>query len=164
MIPELQVIPKDNQYIVFDEAKSKADKIFDYLDISENTRIDYKFRIGLFLGYIKEKGLDCNSFLEFKRYLVSRTDFTVSTKNKYLATAKIFLKELNRQGLLPVDITQNIKTFSQNKKHKRDGLNDDEVNLLTDKIRQLPITPQNTRLKAILSLLTLQGLRQIEIT
>jgi len=104
MIPELQVIPKDNQYIVFDEAKSKADKIFDYLDISENTRIDYKFRIGLFLGYIKEKGLDCNSFLEFKRYLVSRTDFTVSTKNKYLATAKIFLKELSKYPGTPLMI------------------------------------------------------------
>lgn len=164
MRPELQIIPKENQFIVLDEIKSKADKIFDFLDISENTRSDYKYRIKLFLGYIKEKGLNHNSFLEFKRYLGIKTDFSVATKNKYLATAKIFLKELNRQGLLPVDITQNIKTFSQNKKHKRDGLNDEEISILTDKIKQLPITPQNTRLKAILSLLTLQGLRQIEIT
>ena len=40
-------------------------------------------------------------------------DFSVSTKNKYLVTARIFLKELNRLGFLPADITQNVKSFAQ---------------------------------------------------
>jgi len=157
-------ITNDGQALSINDPQTQAERAFDLLDVSETTRQDYKYRIGLFLEFTNERGFNRNSFLEFKRYLAERTDLAVSTKNKYLATAKIFLKEANRQGALPADITQNIKTFSQNKKHKRDGLNDEEIKKLTDKIQTLPETQQNTRLKAILSLLALQGLRQIEIT
>lgn len=151
------------QDLTTNDLQSKAEQVFDLLDINETTRQDYRYRIGLFLDYTKVR-FNSNSFLEFKRYLAGRTDLTVATKNKYLATARVFLKELNRCGLLPVDITQNIKTFSQNKKHKRDGLNDQEIKDLTDKIKTLPLTPTNARLKTILSLLTLQGLRQVEVS
>ena len=153
----------DEQALVIDDAQVRASRVFDLLDVSEATRKDYKYRIGLFLNFISDRGFNRNSFLEFKRSLADRTDLAVSTKNKYLATAKIFLKEANRQGFLPADITQNIKTFSQNKKHKRDGLNDEEIKKLTEAINVLPETPQNARLKAILSLLVFQGLRQVEI-
>lgn len=140
-----------------------AYRIFDLLDVSETTRDEYKYRISLFLKFIKDSRISSNSYLEFKRYLLSRTDFSISTKNKYLATAKIFLKELNRQGVLPTDITQNIKSFSQSKKHKKDGLSEEEIMRLVEHVKQLPSTPQNARFKAILALLTLQGLRQVEI-
>ncbi len=138
-------------------------KLFDNLDISELTRQDYCYRIKLFASYCKDNGFNRNSFLQFKRYLAGRTDYTVSTKNKYLATAKVFLKELNRQGQLPADITQNIKSFSQGKKHKKDGLNDKEVMLFADRLRNMPETPKNSRLRAIFCLLALQGMRQIEL-
>lgn len=128
-------IPEPLQTLAVD-TKVKAEKIFDLLDVSETTRQDYKYRIGLFLEFTHKNGININSYLDFKRYLTSRTDLTVSTKNKYLATAKIFLKELNRQGVLPADITQNVKTFSQNKKHKRDGLNDEEITKLAENMRQ----------------------------
>jgi integrase len=156
----------DTKLIVMntDNAIKEASKVFDLLDITKNTRDDYNYRIGEFLTFIKQNGFDINSYLDFKRYLAGRTDIAVATKNKYLATAKIFLKELNRRGLLPTDITQNIKTFSQNKKHKRDGLNDTEIQTLSDKLSTLEDSPINTRLKAIITLLALQGLRQIEIT
>lgn len=157
-------IISDGQSLVLDDMRERAKKAFDLLDVSEATRADYKYRIGLFLDFTSEKGFNRNSFLEFKRALAERTDLAVSTKNKYLATAKIFLKEANRQGALPADITQNVKTFSQNKKHKRDGLNDEEIATLQIKLKELPETPRNLRLKAILSLLVFQGLRQIEIT
>jgi site-specific recombinase XerD len=137
--------------------------VFDLLDVSERTRYDYQARIGVFLTFIRQHGLDRNSFLAFKRSLAGRTDISTSTKNKYLVTARIFLKELNRQGVLPADITQNIKSFSQSRKHKKDGLTEAEVAVLVDKLRALPRTPANTRLKAIISLLSLQGLRQIEV-
>lgn len=140
-----------------------TERIFDLLDVAENTRIDYKYRIGLFLNFLQSNGFTQNTFLDFKRYLASRTDLSISTKNKYLATARIFLKELNRQGILPMDTTQNIKAFIQDKKHKRNGLSEDEMTRLVDYLRSLIPTPQNTRLKAIMSLLALQGLRQIEI-
>ncbi len=163
MAKQKQLATTDGQALIVDDARGKATRAFDLLDVSEATRADYKYRIGLFLDFTSERGFNRNSFLEFKRYLAERTDLAVSTKNKYLATAKIFLKEANRQGALPADITQNIKTFSQNKKHKRDGLNDEEIKTLADKMQTLPETPQHARLKAILSLLALQGLRQIEI-
>ncbi|OHB99074.1 MAG: integrase [Planctomycetes bacterium RIFCSPLOWO2_12_FULL_39_13] len=153
-----------SQGLVFtDDIKTKAGKVFDLLDVNESTRAEYKLRIALFLDFARDKEFNFNIFLEFKRYLADRTDFGVSTKNKYLITARVFLKELNRCGLLPSDVTQNVKTFKQDRKHKREGLNEAEIKLLTEKIRQLPATPQNTRLKAILSLLALQGLRQIEV-
>lgn len=156
-------ILSDGQSLVLDDMQEKAKKAFDLLDVSEATRQDYKYRIGLFLDFTGERGFNRNSFLDFKRALAERTDLSVATKNKYLATAKIFLKEANRQGFLPADITQNIKTFSQSKKHKRDGLNDEEMSRLTEAMQALPETPQNARLKAVISLLVFQGLRQVEI-
>ena len=164
----------DNQLIASEENpateiishwdQEKAWSIFKFLDVNEETRKDYQYRIGHFLNFISDKRLNQNSFLEYKNYLKLRTDYTVATKNKYLVTAKIFLKELNRRSLLPVDITQNIKSFSQSKKHKKEGLNDQEIEKLTIALKELPNTPPNTRIKAMISLLVLQGLRQIEIT
>jgi len=149
---------------VLQNPQINAGRVFDMLDVNEATRADYKYRVGMFLDFVKDKGFNRNSFLEFKRYLAAKPEFSVATKNKYLATAKIFLKELNRQGALPADITQNIKTFSQSKKHKREGLNEDEIMLLSEKMKQAPPTAHHTRLRAIFSLLALQGLRQAEIT
>lgn len=159
------MLSKVNQgQLILNDPKTNAERVFELLDVAETTRDDYKARIGRFLDFIGERSFNHNSYLEFKRSLSDRTDLTVSTKNKYLASARVFLKELNRQGILPADITQNIKGFSQNKKHKRDGLNDEEIALLSGRMSQLTDTPVNTRLKAIFSLLTLQGLRQVEIT
>jgi len=80
-----------------------------------------------------------------------------------LATARIFLKELNRIGVLPRDITQNIKSFSQGKKHKRSGLDETQVSKIIRGLSEMTLTPMNTRMMALLSLLIFQGLRQIEI-
>lgn len=157
-----KINPSPDPYPHLDHEKAK--KFFYFLDISSATKKDYQARISHFLDFITEKGMDRNSFLEYKNYLKSRTDYTVSTKNKYLVTAKVFLKELNRRGILPADITQNIKSFSQSKKHKKEGLNDEEIETLTRTLKDLPNTAGNTRIKAIVSLLIFQGLRQVEIT
>src|SRR3989344_1438104 len=151
------------KHIDLNDMKARAGLVFDALDAREMTRKDYKARIGLFLSHIAGSGLNRNSFLDFKRYLEKRADYTVSTKNRYLTSARVFLKELNRQGVLPADITQNVKTFSQIKKHKREGLSENEIKLLVDKIRGLPTTARYSRLKALFCLLAFQGLRQIEI-
>jgi integrase len=143
--------------------KNKIDDIFNFLDVSEITRQDYKYRIGTFIEYVKKCGMGNNSFLEYKRELAKKNEFSVSTKNKYLASARIFLRGLHRQGLLPTDITHNVRSFKQDKKHKKDGLNNEEMQTLSSAIHQSPATPDNMRLKAILSLLALQGLRQCEI-
>ena len=115
------------------------------------------------MDFIHNKTLDSNTFLNFKRYLKDRTDLGISSKNKYLITARIFLKELNRTQLLPSDITHNVKCFNQGRKHKKTGVTQNEVTTLCQSIKQLSDTNENLRLKAILSLLIFQGLRQKEI-
>lgn len=139
------------------------EKMFDSLDVSENTRKEYAHFAKAYLLFVKDKGFGINSFLEYKRYLTSRTDYSISTKNKYLTTARILLKEMNRIGAIPFDITHNVKSFTQTKKHKRAGLDESEIQLIMSELHNLPETPKNLRLKAILSLLILQGLRQCEI-
>ena len=81
------------QVLKINNTQERAKEVFDLLDVSETTRADYKYRIGLFLDFTNEKGFNHNSFLEFKRALAERTDLAISTKNKYLATARVFLKE-----------------------------------------------------------------------
>lgn len=148
--------------LVLGDLKQKADEVFNLLDISSSTRKDYSYRIGYFLKFIAEEGFNHNSFLEFKRALRGRDDFTVATKNKYLAAARVFLKELARSGAIPVDITLNVKSFKQNKKHKKEGLSEEEIAQLSEKIRSFNDTSKNARLKALFCLFALQGLRQIE--
>lgn len=145
------------------EPIKKAEAVFNSLDVSETTRKDYCSRINVFLEYLQDNGFNLNSYLNFKRQLENKTNFTVATKNKYLATAKIFLKELNRQGIIPVDITQNVKLFKQSNKHKREGLNEKEILMLVERLKTMPLNPFNTRLRALFCLLAFQGLRQIEI-
>ncbi len=137
--------------------------IFNGLDVSDNTRKEYIFRIKLFFSYLDDTGFNQQSYLYFKRYLEGRTDYSIATKNKYLITARIFLRELVRKGFLPVDITQGIKCFKQSRRHKRLGLTDKEVQLLGVKLKFLPDTSKHNRQRAIFSLLAFQGLRQIEI-
>ena len=141
----------------------KALQVFDLLDVRESSRKDYKARIGLFVDYVSEHKFNNNTFLSFKRYLAERNDLSVSSKAKYLTVSKIFLKELTRQGIIPIDITINIKGFQQTRKHKRFGLTQDEIDILFESIGNLELTPKNLRLITILHLLIYQGLRQIEI-
>lgn len=138
-------------------------KVFDTLDVSETTRADYKARIGHFLKTTRKSGLTRNSFLDYKRSLADRTNIAISTKNKYLAAARVFLRELYRFGYLPVDVTVNVRSFDQSKRHKRLGITEEEMAQVVASVRDLPCTPDATRLRALLTLLGLQGLRQVEI-
>ena len=134
-------------------------QIFEKLDISNSTKKDYLSYIDKFIKYVRRTGFSNSVLLSYKKYLKNNVHVTTSTKNKYLTVAKIYLKELHRLGYLATDITVNIKNFKQNKKYKRVGLNDDEINLLINNLSNT----DDYRLRAILALLTLQGLRQIEI-
>lgn len=136
--------------------------IFDNLDVLEATRQEYRYRVGTFLDFIQINGFTRNSYLEYKRNLSTRIDLSISTKNKYLIVARIYCKELQRQGYIPTDITQNIKSFQQSRKHKKDGLTEAEVQQILGYI-QTEDCKDIWRKKAMLSLLILQGLRQIEI-
>lgn len=138
-------------------------QLFANLDVSETTRQEYIARIKPFIEFVQEKGFTKNSYLEYKRHLSQRTDLSVSTKNKYLIVARVYCKELHRQGYLPIDITHNIKSFQQSKKHKKDGFSEEEVQQILTYIQEQDNNRATCRKKALLSLLILQGLRQVEI-
>ncbi len=133
------------------------------LDVSETTRTEYEARIRQFIDFIHKTSFTRNSYLEYKRYLSKRTDLSVSTKNKYLIVARVYCKELHRQGYIPVDVTVNIKSFQQSRKHKRDGFSEKEVQQILNYLQDHSDSPDTCRIRAILSLLILQGLRQVEI-
>lgn len=147
---------------------NEAVRAFDLLPVNETTRADYKARIGLYVAFINQHGINRNTLLEYRRYLDGRTDYSVSTKNKYFTSAKRYTGVLHTAGLIPVDITRDIsgkdlKGFKQDKKHKKDGLAKDEVDRLTTYLQALEPTARNKRLKAMLALFMYQGLRQIEV-
>ena len=142
----------------------KPESVFQNLDLSASTIKDYQYYLGQFLQYVEDHGFDRNVFLNYKRWLDQNYEHTVSTKNKYLTVAKIFLKEIHRQGVLSTDVTVNIKSFKQSKLHKKDGLADDELARLIEHLQLLTDSPSNHRLKCLVGMLLFQGLRQIEIT
>jgi integrase len=62
-----------------------------------------------------------------------------------------------------MDVTLNVRAFQQSKKHRQDGLSNDDMVRLTDWMRTLPEGRNTARLRALICLLALQGLRQIEV-
>lgn len=152
--------------LAFDVVEAK--KAFDLLPISETTREDYKLRVGDFVEFIQINGLNRNTLLEYRKHLEQRTDYSISTKNKYFTTAKRYCGVLYNANLLPIDITKDLsgvelKGFKQSRLHKKDGVSQDEINRLAEYLRGLDDSKQSLRLKAIFSLLIYQGLRQVEI-
>jgi len=148
----------------FEKLELFQKQVFEVLDVSESTRKDYNVRIKHFIQYTQIHGINFNTYLQYKRFLGGIDTFSVATKNKYLISAKIFLDGLYKLQLIPVKMTDNIKGFSQSKLHKKDGLTDEAIAKIQNYCIALESTTTNLRLKAILSLLIFQGLRQIEIT
>lgn len=138
-------------------------QVFDTLDVSETTRREYAVRIRYFLRFTDIHGLNHNSYLEYKRYLQGCQMFSVSTKNKYLIAAKIFLDGLHRLNLIPQKITDHVRGFTQCRLHRKEGLQDADIGKLQRYCSDLPPAPQNLRLRALVALFLFQGLRQIEV-
>ncbi|MCA1800717.1 MAG: site-specific integrase, partial [Actinobacteria bacterium] len=145
-----------------------ARQAIDHTTKSENTKKDYKARIPLYIEFINQHGIARNTLLKFRGYLDGRTDYSVSTKNKYFTVAKEYTGILHTLEQIPVDVTKDIsgkdiKGFTQDKKHKKDGLTSDDITRLTDYLQSLEASPATARLRALFSLFMLQGLRQIEV-
>lgn len=141
--------------------RDNAWEVFDTLDVSEATRADYRARLAPFISFFEHRQFTINTFLEFKRELRKRDDLSAATKNKYLVSARIFLKELHRRGVLPTDITHNVSNFRLDKRHKVNGLDDHEVELLQEWCQCYSF--EKPRDVAILCLLFYQGLRLGEV-
>jgi len=149
--------------IQLDRLQLLKNQIFDTIDVSENTRQEYGSRIKHFIQFVQTNGINQSTYLGYKRFLSANDTFSVSTKNKYLISAKVFLDGLYRLQLIPVKITDNIKGFKQSKLHKKDGLNDADIEKLQHYCSTMEFTQTNQRLRAIIALFLFQGLRQIEV-
>lgn len=142
--------------------ESMIDEIFRSLDVGAETVRDYRSRIDMFLRFVDDKGVGYDTFVEFKRSLGARDDFSVSTKNKYLVSTKAFLKQLHRRGVLTVDITTGVKSFREGREHRVIGVDMADF----EAIRKAQVrsgTARSYRLYSILALCALNGLRQVEI-
>lgn len=144
-------------------AAASSRTIFDSLDISEDTKQDYLSRLPAFLGFVHRNGVTRDLLLDYKKELRSRTDLSISTKNKQLAVARITLRELYRQGVISVDLSQGVKSFEQSNRHKVSGLTDGEVERLCEYLRNADDSFSIVRLRAIVALLLFQGLRTVEV-
>jgi len=135
-----------------------------HMDVSASTITDYSGRLSPFINYLLENGVNDDTLITYKRILAADTSIKVSTKNKKLTVARIFLRELYRRGYIPRDITLGVKGFHQSNKHKQSGLDDDDMQLLREWVSLNQYRkPATIRLTAILLLLTYHGLRQIEV-
>lgn len=131
-------------------------------DNTEQTKQDYLYRVQYFLDYVRRHGFARDTLRAYRRYLSEIPDIAASTKNGRFFAAKMLLQELAHRNYIP-DITQNVKGFSRGRKHKKEGLNPAEVMRIANTLRSMPDTPATHRLRAIITLLALQGLRQVEV-
>jgi integrase len=152
------------QAIILDKPSFHAERIINSLDISENSRREYRYRIRLFLKFAKNNAWNVDTFRDFKRFLENKHEMSVFTKSKYLAVAKVFLRELARLGALPVDITINVKDFKRTRGHVKVGIAPEEVIAISKHLSAPTDNKESTRLKAMFYLFAHQGLRAIEVS
>jgi len=141
--------------------QDNAYAVFDSLDVSEATRADYRIRLMPFISFVENNQFNLDTFLDFKRALRGRDELSASSKNKYLVVARIFLKELHRRGILPTDITANIRNFRLDKRHKVNGLDNREIESLEAWCQVYSV--EKPREVAMICLLFYQGLREGEL-
>jgi site-specific recombinase XerD len=151
-------------YEVTEPMLHTLDWLMTHMDVSAETIGDYTGRLKPFIDYLLANGINEDTFLTYKRKLAADTSIKTSTKNKKLTIARIFLRELHRRGFIPRDITVGIKGFEQSKKHKRSGLDEDDIAHLREWVSLNQYrSPKHLRLTCLLLLLTYHGLRQIEV-
>ena len=102
-----------NEIIRSNRLELLKNEVFGALDVTDATRNEYRMRITHFIRYAETHGIKRNSYLDYKRYLANIDTFSVSTKNKYLIAAKIFLDGLHRLNLIPQKITDHVRGFMQ---------------------------------------------------
>ena len=151
------------EIIVIEKPTRYSESIFDTLDIQPSTKSEYQKRILKFFRYMETQTITRDLLLAYKKYLRDDNTLGISSKNKYLTTARIALREMYRQGLTPIDLSVGVSSFQQNIKHKVNGLTEEEVVKICNYLKEQDNSFKNARLRALVSLLLFQGLRQIEI-
>ena len=151
------------EIIVIEKPTRYGESIFDTLDIQPSTKSEYQKRILKFFRYMETQTITRDLLLAYKQHLRDDNTLGIASKNKYLTTARIALREMYRQGLTPVDLSVGVSSFQQNIRHRVTGLTEEEVVKICNYLKEQDNSFKNARLRALLSLLLFQGLRQIEI-
>ena len=151
------------EIIVIEKPTRYGESIFDTLDIQPNTKSEYQKRILKFFDFMNHQTITRNLLLAYKQYLRDDNTLGIASKNKYLTTARIALREMYRRDLTPVDLSVGVSSFQQNIRHKVNGLTEEEVVKICNYLKEQDNSFKNARLRALVSLLLFQGLRQIEI-
>lgn len=138
--------------------------VIDNLDVSAASRLKYGKDARQFIDFIKDTGMNLNTYRQYKKHIQSLTTICTKTKNYKLVAAKALLKELHhRYRMLPVDLTAGVKSFQVNQGHVKDGLTAEEVQAVRHLIGSLPGGLKKSRLEAMFYLFAFQGLRQAEV-
>lgn len=140
--------------------KEIAGRVFDQMDVSERTCMQYKAEIGPLIEWLGCRSIEATTLLQWKKHLRNRTDIATATKAKQLTLAKVFFRELYRHGALQKDITVGVRGFRVTKLHKRPPISDEHLNLVLNYVNQ----PEcDLRIAVIIGLMYRQGLRRIEV-
>src|SRR2546421_5303613 len=92
-----------------EDISSRFAEIIAHMDISENTRVQYRREVKYFVSCLGGRVFHPNILVDFKTHLRARTDIGAGTKGKYLAVARSLCRELYRLQVLPVDVTAGVK-------------------------------------------------------
>jgi len=141
------------------ENKEVAFKFFELCDVSQNTMADYRYYLPLFLKYVQREGFNKTTYLNYKRWLKEQNHWTIATKQKYLVSARVWIKQLFKQEVIPIDLIADTKTFKQSVKHKKTGVSDKEMERLTAYLSEL----KDEKTRAVFGLLVFHGLRSKEV-
>src|SRR5690606_38208233 len=132
--------------------------LFANIDVEPSTRENYKRRATRFLHFCKNNGLNVDTLLLYKQSLATDNSIGVQSKNQYLTTARVALRQMYRRGYIPVDLSSDVKLFQQTKKHVALGLTQDEIKQISKYLREdLPNDSKHMRLRALVALMLYQG-------
>ena len=143
-------------------------EVLNNLNVSHKTIKHYKELTVHFFRFIEQNGYKLKQpiLLRYRDHL-QHISLKPNTKRSYFNAAKVFCLLLYNLGYIKADLTkdllnQTIKGFQMSKHHVY-GISRAEVKQITCYMSTLPSSFVNDRLKAIISLLLYQGLRQIEV-
>lgn len=127
-----------------------------YIDVSPKTQETYLIGLNQFWEYLKEnniKNATRQDIIDFKNELMKEK--SMNTIQSYLVAIKSFFKWTSYMNIYP-NIAENIKGVKLDKRHKKDSLQQEEIQKLINKI-------DNLKDKTLICLMLTTGVRTIEI-
>ena len=129
-------------------------------DVAEQTRVVYRNSINHLFRWMDEAGyreIDTARLIEFKTWLRTKANITVTTANNYLKAIKNFCSFCYDYNLAPRDYGKEIKLERENRDHKRPSLKKEQLLTLLDSIDTG--SEKGARDYAIILLMAVTGLR-----